>query len=226
VSVFRLALAIPSGQDLCADFAMCVTSMSLMLAKQRVPGYENTMLKIYNRRASMLVKQRYELVKDALADKCTHILFVDSDQMFPATLAHELAKHGKRVIGCNVATKAQGNSIPTARTFNPEYWGGDQVHSKNRKGLQQVWRLGFGVILIDLEVFRDLPKPWFNNVWLPEADDYMGEDWFFCRLMEDRGVPIWIDHDVSNRVGHIGKWIYTLDGCTETPVDVIRKEVA
>lgn len=215
MSSFRLGFCLPSQQTWDADFGLSVANLCLHMQKVQVPGYRGNGLMLFNRRSSLIAKSRQELVQDAIKKRCTHVLFIDSDQYFPGDLCHRLAGHGKRVIGCNIATKAQTKSVPTARARPQpgEWWGGHIIDSRGKTGIEQVWRLGFGVMLIDLEVFKDVPLPWFNQEWKPEFNEFLGEDWFFCELMEKRGVPIWVDHEASMHIGHNGNWTYTLDGC-------------
>ena len=220
MSTIRVGLSLPTQQTWDADFSISIINMYTAMMRHRVPGYTGQALSLLNRRSSSIAKNRQELVQDAIKDDCTHALFIDSDQIFPPSIIHRLAKWGKRVIACNIATKSQGNSIPTARKAPKpgEWWGGHVVYSNHKKGIEQVWRIGAGVIMIDLTVFKDLPFPWFNNEWRgPPVNDFCGEDWFFCELMEARGIPIWIDHDVSLEVGHAGKWIYGHDGVVGIP---------
>lgn len=220
MSVFRLGLALPTLQTWDADFSISVINMYMYFMKVRVPGYENQTLALLNRRSSMIPKSRQELVQDAIKQNCSHVLFIDSDQMFPPNTAHRLAKWGKRVISCNIATKSQENSIPTARRApGPgEWWGGHVIYSNHKQGIERVWRIGAGVLMIQLDVFKDLELPWFNNEWRGSpVNDFCGEDWFFCELMEKKGVPIWIDHGLSLEIGHVGKWIYGHDGVKGIP---------
>jgi hypothetical protein len=63
-------------------------------------------------------------------------------------------------------------------------------------------------MLIDVEVFKQIPKPWFMLDYMPEIDDFVGEDWYFCSLLEKAGIPIYVDHDASKRVGHIGPFTF------------------
>lgn len=216
MSSFRLGLTLPSFDTWDADFAISVINLCMYMQKMPPPaGYHDRGLMILNRRSSILPQSRQDLVRDAIKKKCTHVLFIDSDQMFPADLAHRLAKHGMMFIGCNIATKSQMKSIPTARQApGPgEWWGGHIVYSKGKTGVERVWRLGFGVMLINLEVFKDLPFPWFIQRWIDKYQEFVGEDWHFCELMEQKGIPVYVDHDASMQVGHVGRWIYMMDGC-------------
>lgn len=227
MNVFRLGLTLPTRQMVDIDFSISVYNLYQYMMKVKVPGFDGQTMALLNRRSSIIPKSRQELVQDAIKEKCTHVLFIDDDQIFPPNIAHRLVKWGKSVIGCNIATKAQGNSIPTARAApGPgEWWGGHVITSKGKKGIERVWRLGFGVVMLDLRVFENLPLPWFNMEWRPAINDFCGEDWFFIELMEARGIPIWIDHGLSCEVGHIGRWIFDHDGCVETP-PAPAKEVA
>ena len=113
--IFKLLVALPSLQQVDADFALGWVPVVMAMTRHKVPGYENQIMDFSNKRSSLLPKSRHELVKDALAGDYTHILFVDSDQTFPSSIVHRLARYGKNIIGCNVATKRQGGSYPTAR---------------------------------------------------------------------------------------------------------------
>lgn len=183
----------------------------LYMMQRAVPGYTHNDMHLFNKRTSLLPKSRQELIDDALTKKCTHMLFIDSDQTFPANLVHLLARHGKNVVACNVATKVIPSS-PTARNFNQSYAGGDVVFTNaDSKGLEKVWRVGTGVMLLNLQVMASIPKPWFETIWWPPINDFMGEDWYFCQKLEAAGVQLWIDHDVSKEIGHIGPYTYGHD---------------
>src|SRR3990172_1015176 len=104
--IFNLAVAIPSGGTWHTDFALSLIMMMLTLQKHLVPGYTDRNIRIFNRRSSLLPKSRHDLIQDAIDTGCSHLLFIDTDHTFPPFLVHVLASHGKRVIGCNIATKS------------------------------------------------------------------------------------------------------------------------
>jgi hypothetical protein len=210
-NIFNLAIAVPSGATWHADFAMSLVLLMLALQKHPIEGYAGRGVMLFNKRTSILPKSRQELVDDALRAGCTHLLFVDSDQTFPAYLIHKLAAHKKRVVGCNVATKSIPAN-PTARNFNPNWHGGDKVYTDdNSSGLEQVWRLGCGVLLLDLSIFESLKKPYFAIKWEESKNDFVGEDWYFCEKLEEKAIPIYVDHDMSKQIGHVGSMTYTHD---------------
>ena len=218
--IFNLAVAIPHTGTVVTELALCLTQLALAMYKRPIPGYNGVGMAIMAKKTSLLPKSRQELVEEALAAKCTHLLFIDSDQTFPGSLVHRLARHGKQVIGCNIATKCFP-SDPTARNFNPDWYGGDVVYSGGKRGVEQVWRIGCGVLLLDLEVFAQLPKPWFSIEYNQERKDFVGEDWYLCEKLQAAGIPIYVDHDVSREIGHTGA--YTFEHKDIVPRQVAEK---
>lgn len=221
----RLCIAIPSGDTWKTNFALNLILLTNVYAARAVPGYAQQTFSIHNKRSSILLKSRRELIEGALAGKFTHLLFLDTDQTFPPELIHELIKWQKPVVACNVATKSIPAS-PTARNQSASGWmGGDPVFTDpDSKGLQQVWRIGTGVMLIDLSIMDRVPKPWFGSRWDESVKDDLGEDWWFCEQLEKANIPIYIDHDVSKKVGHLGDLEYTHDLVGELKKEVIDGE--
>ena len=77
-------------------------------------------------------------------------------------------------------------------------------------------------MLIKLEILKKIPKPWFLVTYDIEEDEFTGEDWFFCGVLEKAGIEIFIDHDLSKHVGHMGTLEYTHNLVGE----IVREEVA
>jgi hypothetical protein len=141
---------------------------------------------------------RIALVNQAIESKSTHILFIDSDMRFPKDTIARLLAHKKDVIGANCRQRTQDEW--TARK------GGKFVGSG--KGIEEVDTLGFGVTLIDMNVFtgklRKMPEPWFQMPYHTQDKKLVGEDVYFCTVAKEAGFKIWIDHDLSQEVRHTG----------------------
>ena len=205
----RLIIAIPSGQEWSADFGMALVFMTNYLASKPEINGKVTQMRVHNKRGSILPNMRQKLVEQALEGGATHLLFLDSDQTFPADLVHRLMEHKKLVVAANIATKSFPANFTARKEGNVQVYTGPDSH-----GLERVWRVGTGVMLLDLRLFkRDgmQERPWFSPHWNEETQDYVGEDWAFCERLEAAGVPIYIDHDVSREIGHVGKFEYTYD---------------
>jgi hypothetical protein len=46
-------------------------------------------------------------------------------------------------------------------------------------------------------------------IWLPEAEDYAGEDWSFVQRVKAAGIRTFVDCDLSREIGHSGEYLYT-----------------
>lgn len=220
----KVGIGIPSGPSWPADFGLCLMNQVLALLQQPVRGYGQTQLKVINRRASLLPKLRQEICDSALKAGLEWLVFIDSDQTFPESTVHRLIQKQFPVIGCNIATKSLPASS-TARNQPVDDWpGGVPVYTlPTSKGVEKVWRLGCGVMCIHLPILQKIPKPWFQIEYrLRETskgplEDYVGEDWYFCEKLEAAGIPIYVDHDLSKEIGHVGSFTF---GHEHVKVDV------
>lgn len=209
----RLVICIPSRDEWYAEFGMNLLFMTNYLAAHGEIDGKKMHYMVHNKRGSILAQMRQHQVELALQNKATHLLFIDSDQTFPRDLVHRLLAHKKQVISVNIATKV----IPattTARLPGPTNEGIPVITNDSSKGLLQVWRVGTGIMLIDLNIFKReglKQGPWFDQRWSEEVGAYVGEDWGFCEKLEAAGVKIWIDQDLSKEIGHIGSLTYGHD---------------
>lgn len=210
----NLHIAVPSGGSWSARFGLSMIFMTAFLTNP-IPGYRTQTFSVHNKRGSILPNMRQWLLMDALREGATHLLFIDSDQIFPKYTAHQLLYHDKPVVACNVATK-QIPSSTTARLYDPEKPEGVPLYTRpGDEGLVQVWRAGTGVMMIDLSIFERMSmkrhRHFFPQEWKDERDSYQGEDWGFCQILEEAGVPIYVDQDLSLQIGHEGVLEYKHD---------------
>lgn len=126
----------------------------------------------------------------------THILWLDADMTFAPDTALRLLKHEKHVVAANYVTRVPP-SRPTARR------DGKCISSIDATGLESVDHVGMGVFLMKTSVVENIPRPRFWYDSLTETEDV-----YFCRLLKVAGHEIWIDHDLSKDVGHVGQFTY------------------
>lgn len=211
MEALKLAICVPSRSEWHADFGMCLLAMYSALAQKAVPGFKGHYVRFVNKRGSMLPKLRQDALNDAVMMGSTHALFLDSDMYFPHDLVHRLLSHKKAVVACNCATKATPAS-PTARAYVEGDPRGRPIFTTlSNKSLERVWRVGTGVMLIELKAIRNMPRPWFELKWSEAIQDFEGEDWYFCRQLEAAGIDLYVDHAASAYIGHLGDYMYTHD---------------
>ena len=205
----RVIVGVPSGQTWLAQFGIDLGSLMVKFYMQRVKGYKSQEMRIANVRSSILPKNRLDIVKIAKKAKADYLLFIDSDHTFPADLPHRLIAHGKPVVAVNCVTKTIP-AQPTARTLVEGSPHGKILYSDEPShGLEKVWRIGTGVMLLHKSVFEKMPHSIWGMVYKEDGDTYQGEDWSLCAWFEEAGIDIFVDHDLSREVGHIGNYEYT-----------------
>ena len=146
----------------------------------------------------MLVQSRHNLIVAALKDKCTHIMCLDSDMTFPRDTFIRLYQRDKDAIGVNATTRA----YPVMHIAHD--LKGKRISSAGKSGVQKVQHVGLAVMLMKAEIFGRIEPPLFMMEWIPEMGSYCGEDVYFCAKLQHAGVDVYIDHDLSNEVGHLG----------------------
>lgn len=205
----KVVVGIPSGQSWLAQFGVDVGSLMVNFYMQRVPGYNSQELRVANVRSSILPKNRMDIMNLARKSNADYLLFLDSDHTFPANLLHRMIAHGKPIVAANCVTK-QIPAQTTARYADKDPRG-VPVYTDDKTGLEEVWRVGTGVMLLRKDVIQEIPNSAWAMKYLPDADTYQGEDWTFCQACQDRDIPIFVDHDLSREVGHIGNLTFTHD---------------
>lgn len=202
----KIGICIPSRGDMDVGTGFDLAIMSAYDARFRKDGE----LAIYSVAGTLIFDQREKLVQHALDGNCDYILFIDSDMRFPKTTIDRLLKHDKPIVGVNATTRTVPVK-PTAKQLEIDaekkenFWY--PVISKGKTGIEQVTAIGCGVMLVKAEVFRNTPQPWFWFYQIPGGKT-LGEDVHFCIAAADAGYETWVDHDLSQEIGHVGQYTY------------------
>lgn len=206
-------VGIPSGDAWSADFGMSLAGLVAAAPMPLKGGGQIERLQLWNTKGSILSRSRHTLAQQSLELKCDYLLMLDSDMTFPSYALHQLLAANVEVVAANCSTKGSP-AYPTARNKGNTP-AGSLVHSEGKKSLERVWRIGTGVMLIKTSVFEKLPQPWFPITWEAQNNDYTGEDWNFCKLCAEHGIPVYVDHLLSQQIGHIGSFNYEVRNIEE-----------
>jgi hypothetical protein len=125
----------------------------------------------------------------------TRIGLAEADMRFPPDAFTRLKAHGKDIVAANYWQRQQ-------RKWAASMSGSDGVSSAGKTGLQRVLSCGCGVMLISKWVLSEMPLPWFSRPWIPHQREHMKPDTYFCT---HAGVEVWVDHDLSQAVAHVGE---------------------
>jgi len=192
-SLPRLALAIPSGDMVHADFSMAFAQLCIASA-----GYP---LQLITAKSSIVAVARNNSVEFARNSGAEFILFLDSDMVFPPSTLLRLIFHRKDIVGATYTKRVAPFNIlgePLANQPAPL-----------TDGLLQMQRMPTGCLLISMRVFDKLSKPHFRFETNAEGQ-IVGEDYVFCDRARQAGFQIWCDAALSRDLGHIGQSVYRL----------------
>lgn len=217
-----LAILVPSTEYWPADFALSLMTLQQLLGYQPLGG-EGFRHNLINERGSLIAYQRENLADQALESGATHLLWLDSDMKFPPNLVHRLFKHDLPLVACNYV-KRKIPAMPNSKNLD----GKLIATNRDSHGLEEASSAGFGAVLMKREVLEKTPKPWFDTVWLRHEDGHIemvGEDvFFFSKVRQVGGFKLFIDHDASQRVSHIGTFEYDNALCAATWEEVDEPE--
>jgi hypothetical protein len=197
-------IAIPSGDTWHAAFGVSLAgAISKFMTYKVAEDVTQQSLEIHNIRSSLLMTSREEIIQDAYRKQCTHILMLDSDMQFPNDTIHRLFKCNRDFVGANYARKCIP-STPTSANLMDEVCYTDS----HMECLEEVGHIGLGICLLRMDALKGLEPPFFKVEWHEEMQTYIGEDVYFCRKLREHGIPIYVDHALSQYVGHIGSFRY------------------
>jgi hypothetical protein len=189
----RVAIAVPSGDMVHADFAMAYAQLCMASA--------GLQLQLITVKSSIVAEARNNAVELARSFKADFILFLDSDMIFPPTALFRLLLHRKDIVGATYTKRvAPFEILGTQLAEQPTVLSGD---------LLEMQRIPTGCLLISMGVFDKLAKPHFRFD-IDANGAIVGEDYVFCDRAREAGFRIWCDAAMSREIGHIGQAVHRL----------------
>lgn len=155
---------------------------------------------------SILHLNRERLAQGAIENECTHLLFVDSDMIFPEDALLKLLGRNKDIIGTTCNSRGLGVFCGYSPVATHKIEDKEEVIDEKHGELLKCAAVGTGFMLIKTKVFKNLKQPWFFWESNEKGELITGEDVWFCRLARKAGFDIWCD--MSIKMGHIGDYIY------------------
>lgn len=209
-------LCVPSSGLVKARFATSLANLVGTFVGTPWQGYIKKGIKIIMMEGSMIADNREKLGHAMLAvPEATHALFLDDDMVFPGDLLFQLLQHDLPIVGCNYPFRTAHRGF-TAGTL----YGDPMVTSAKSTGLEPAAWVGFGAVLIHRRVFEIIDPPWFSPRWNPDHGGYGTEDVAFCAKAQAAGFSIYVDHDASKTVAHLGSYEYRWDDPIIQPAEI------
>lgn len=182
VSNFKLGIGIPLSYHLIpSEF------FDAFIAMEK-PGF------VYMRTAKGNIEEmRNTIVMDALTAGCTHLLMMDTDQLYPPDALTKMLAHKRPIVGARIRRRYPPFDNLLFRGTVGEYV--TVPHDECVSGqLIEVDATGAGCLLLDTRIFRKILAPWF--VAGTHNGRPVGEDFGFCGKARAAGIPIYVDTSV------------------------------
>ena len=200
----KVAVSVPTYGDWHPQFGFSIAKLMLFTGVTLVAdGIVD--LKLNMIEGTYLDKARNDLAEQAIRTGSTHILWLDADMKFPQDALMRLLAHDKDIVGANYCYRRFPLQHVAYKHVSTE---SNEQHVRLRtteqsQGLEQVDALGFGCLLMNVNIFAKLSGPWF------EVNPQYGEDVYFCLKAKEAGLECWVDHDLSKELMHFGDMGFT-----------------
>lgn len=144
-----------------------------------------------------LAERCLEHICEYTGEPFTHILWLDDDQVFTPDMLVYLARH-KDLDVVSALYFGRGKHLPVAyvKDFNDDKYKHFPL-IEVPPSLCEVDAVGFGGVLMRIDILKRLEKPWFS------FNHNAGEDIYFCVHAKEQGIKIHLDG--SFEMGHIGE---------------------
>lgn len=166
---------------------------------------------------SVVHANRTNLAVEAITKHRPDFLFwLDDDMRFPKDALLRLLNRNKLIVGANYVTKsAQAAPVTLADITWERGVVSRRVYTEDDStGLEEVDALGFGVTLTHVSCYEVIPYPFFQYYYDHDSRRWVGEDVYFCVEAKKRGIPVYVDHDLSHEVFHTGLFEYRMAHAT------------
>lgn len=196
----KIVVAICSARDWKPQFGMSLAGLIAYCCTNLQKQIEMFDLRVYSN-CSNICKGRQFAIDEAIERGFTHVLFLDDDMTFDPDLVGRLIGHDADMIGVNYSQKTKEGVCTTL--------GVNGTYVKAASGVLPVLRVGFGVLMVKLDIPKKLKRPHFEMKWSDHHQMVVGEDYYFSDLMAAAGAKIVCDLNI--KVGHVGDYEYMLN---------------
>ena len=204
----KINIVVPTHDMIPAMFAHDLAQLSIYTTSV-MP--EDTEIEVTFLPGTHISRARQELLKKALENEDDYVLWLDSDMRFPKNTLARLIQHDVALVGVNGMRRAFP-TWPTAIKHTGLDGGKPErlFPHESLKGLAEVEAVGFGVLLMRMADFKNIPPltegPWFILQYIEHLDKWVGEDTMFCyNVRKKLGIKIMVDQDLSWEISHIGQ---------------------
>jgi hypothetical protein len=199
----KIFIAIPSTEQVVAEFAQCLSMSTAYLVSQ---GHSvNVALNI----GTYVAKNRRELVEFFLKTDFEYIWWLDYDHTFPIDACSKLLEHNTDIVGCNYRKRRFPNPIFIAHRSNDKNKSAIESSvsvelTDKSPPTEYVDIIGMGCCLVKRQVYEKIGEPYYIIDYDKKKKIEIGEDIYFCQKAKEKGYKILCDNELSKEISHVG----------------------
>ena len=197
-----MAVLVPCRDTLHSGFAQCLTELVKLNTMNNIDTH------VVMDASTVLLTQRERLALEARNIGAEYMLWLDSDMSFPSTTALRLMAHNENIVAANyVRRQLPAKGVAYEKLGDWE----NPLPFAIQNDLVEVEGIGMGCMMVKTAVLEQIPQPWFEFEWMPESNDWLGEDMTFCKKLAAVGHKIKVDTILSKELRHLGTWAFGPD---------------
>lgn len=199
VKPIKLSILVPTRDMVHSQFSYCLTQLFNLTKESGIDTY------LFFDSSTILLNQRNNLIKSAKEINSDYVLWLDSDMMFPPTAALRLLEHNKDIVACNYMKRSKPlKTVAYTDLTNWDSW----VPMKTQENLVKVEGVGMGCMLMKLDMFDKIEKPYFEFEYKEDSEDHYGEDFVLLGKLRKLGYEVLIDTYLSMMIKHVGNYAF------------------
>ena len=199
----KLTIACPTFDD------KCHMAFAMSLYGTNWPGEKPPILKSTGKWVAKALK---EMVLASQRHGAKFMIWISCDVAWHPDAIKKLVDLNLPIVGgwasgrcapfkCHVSDRYDEEKAKFRIVQNPE----------ERKGVERVASMGGEMICFRMDVFDDIPRPWFFGKDMISDDDMMTEDYYFFKQCKERGINVFVDWDLPLYHGTSGLMTYKGD---------------
>lgn len=201
----KLAIGLPSGG---LNHSRCTLSLmaAILQFSGGIPSRPECDLEVLPMVliGSTIHNNREQIVKAAIEAECTHLLFVDGDMEFTPGAVDSLFSRRHPIVVTSYAIK----TFPV--TFTAVSLNGQRcVTTEKSRGIEEIIYSGFGLSLFEVSALKAIKEPRFAPQWHEPTQSYTTEDLPCFEALRAAGYKVYLDHDASKKINHLGDFAYS-----------------
>jgi hypothetical protein len=195
----KLSILVPTRDTVHSQFSYCLAQLYKTTSELGIETF------LFYDSSTILLNQRERLLEQAKKVNSDYVLWIDSDMMFPSTTAVRLLEHNKDIVACNYTKRTK--PLKTVAYTNLNDWD-SWVPMEPQDELVKVEGVGMGCMLMKLDIFEKIQKPYFEFRYKEDTQDYFGEDFILLGKLREQGYDVYIDTVLSMDIKHLGIYAF------------------